>query len=275
MTTFSRIEPLGFDPTIPNAARVYDYFMGGKDNFAADREAARKALELAPELPMMCREGRRFLDRVVRHLAAQGIRQFVDVGCGLPTQGNTHEIAQAAAPGSRVVYVDNDPVVVAHARALLETTENTAVINADMRTPEQILGHPRLKELIDLDRPVAVLLLFMLDRIPEDDLAAGIVRCFRDAVVPGSHLAIGHSVSDLRPEATAGLADLFQTNGMISGHRHRAQQRTKADVERLFEGLSIVEPGVVYVPFWRPDHPGETTGATRIWTVGGIGRKDG
>jgi SAM-dependent methyltransferase len=274
MTRFPKLEPLGFDPAVPNQARIHDYFVGGKDNFAADREAARWALSVAPELPLMCREGRRFLERVVRHLAARGVRQFVDVGCGLPTQGNVHEIAQAAAPGSRVVYVDNDPVVVTHARALLEDEEHTAVIEADMREPDQILGHPRLKSLIDLGSPVAILLLFVLDVVPEDELAAHIVGRFRDAIALGGYVAIGHSVSDLRPEATAGLADLYQSRGVVTGHAHREQQRTKADVETLFDGLSLLPPGVVYVPDWAPDAGGQTLDPRAIWSVGGVGRKD-
>ncbi|GAA3800390.1 SAM-dependent methyltransferase [Sphaerisporangium flaviroseum] len=273
MMAHSKLERLGFDPTIPNEARMCDYFIGGKDNFAADREAARRALELAPELPMMCHEGRRFLSRAVRYLAGAGIRQFIDIGCGLPTQGNVHEIAQEVASDSRVAYIDNDPVVVVHAQALLEDDKQTAVIEADARDPDQILGHPRLNNLIDLREPVAVLLLFTLVTIPEDELAAHIVRRFRDAVVPGSHLAIAHSVSDLRPETTAKLAALYQDDGVVSGPR-RDQLRSKADIERLFEGLSLVEPGVAYLPEWRPD-PGETyTGPGTIWAVGGIGRKD-
>ncbi|MFC4535623.1 SAM-dependent methyltransferase [Sphaerisporangium dianthi] len=274
MTTFPRLEPLGFDPTIPNKARIYDYFVGGKDNFAADREAARRALEIAPELPMMCREARRFLGRVVRYLAAQGVRQYIDIGCGLPTQGNVHEIAQAAAPGSRVVYVDNDPVVVAHARALLDDGEHTAVIEADMRTPDQILGHPRLRDLIDLDQPVAVLLLFTLVFIPEDELASRIVARFRDAIAPGGYVAIGDSVSDPRPKATAELADVYQSSGAVSGHAHRHQLRTKADIERLFGGMPLVAPGVTYISQWRPDAGQHILDPRAVWSVGGIARKE-
>ncbi|WP_214411819.1 SAM-dependent methyltransferase [Sphaerisporangium fuscum] len=274
MAAFTRLEPVVFDPTTPNEARMYDYFVGGKDNFAADRDAARRALEIAPELPMMCREGRRFLGRVVRHLAAAGIRQFVDIGCGLPTQGSVHQVAQAAAPGSRVVYVDNDPVVVMHSQALLDDHRNTAVIEADMRDPEQILGHPRLNELIDLREPVAILLLFSMDVISDDDLVARIVGHLRDAVVPGSHIAIGHSVSDLRPEVTAKLGALYLDRGIVSGPR-REQVRSKGDIERLFDGLTLLEPGVVYIPRWHPEE-GEAGGNPgAVWSVGGVGRKDG
>ncbi|MEU8269971.1 SAM-dependent methyltransferase [Sphaerisporangium sp. NPDC049002] len=272
MTAFSRLERLGFDPSIPNEARMYDYFVGGKDNFAADRKAARRALEFAPELPILCREGRRFLDRAVRYLAGAGIRQFLDIGCGLPTQGGVHEIARAAAPDSRVAYVDNDPVVVVHSEALLEGDERATVIEADMRDPDQVLSHPRLKSLINLDEPVAILLLSTLVVIPDDALVTHIVRRLRDAVVPGSYVTIAHSVSDVRPEATAKLAALYQDHGVVSGPR-RDQLRTKAEIEELFEGLSLVEPGVVYVTAWRPD-PGEQPGDPEaVWSVGGIGLK--
>jgi O-methyltransferase involved in polyketide biosynthesis len=272
MTTSAKLERLGFDPKIANEARMYDYFVGGKDNFAADREAARQALEVAPELPLMCREGRRFLDRSVRYLAGVGIRQFIDIGCGLPTRGNVHEIVQAVAPGSRVAYIDNDPVVVVHAQALLEDDGHTAVIEADMRDPE-MLSHPRLNALIDLEEPVAILLFSTLVVVTDDELTRQIVRRFRDAVVPGSYLAISHSVCDLRPEVTAKLCTLYQEGGTVTGPR-RDQVRTKAEVEELFDGLSLVEPGVVYIPAWRPDPGGHAGDPEAVWSVGGVGRKD-
>ncbi|GAA1255457.1 SAM-dependent methyltransferase [Sphaerisporangium rubeum] len=266
----TRAERLGFDPTIPSYARMFDYFMGGKDNFAADREAARHMLDIAPELPLMCREGRRHLARVVRHLTSVGVRQFLDLGCGLPTTGNVHEVAQAAAPGSRVVYVDNDPVVALHSEALLENTADTVVIEADLRDHEYILGHPRVKGLIDLARPVAVLLHFTLLMVTDDDEAAEAVAGYRDAVVPGSHIAVAHSVSDPKPEATAELAKIYKGSGAAEGVR-RSQLRTKADVERFFDGLRLVEPGVVYIPHWRPE-PGESLPAPEtVWAVGGVG----
>ncbi|MDH2424016.1 SAM-dependent methyltransferase [Sphaerisporangium sp. TRM90804] len=265
---------LGFDPAIPNEARMYDYFMGGKDNFAADREAARLALEVAPELPIICREGRRLLARMVRHLAAAGIRQFIDIGCGLPTQGNVHEVAQAAAPGSRVAYVDNDPVVALHAQALLENDEHTVVVQADMRQPERVLGHQRLGNLIDLDEPVAILIFFTLIMIPTDEEAARIVRGFRDAAAPGSYLAIAHSVSDVKPETTAKLAALYQDGGVVPGVPRRDQIRAKADVERLFDGMSLLDPGVVYLPAWRPDEGERVIDPESVWSVGGVARKE-
>ncbi|MEV6980399.1 SAM-dependent methyltransferase [Sphaerisporangium sp. NPDC051017] len=273
MTAHAGYKPLGFDPKIPSEARVYDYYMGGKDNFAADRHVARLALKIAPELPLMCREGRRFLERVVRHLAAAGIRQFIDVGCGLPTQGNVHEIAREAAPGSRVVYVDNDPMVVRHAQALLADDDScTAVIEADMRDPRALLNHPRLTEVIDLEQPVAILVLFTLVGISDDDAAHAIVRGFREAVAPGSYLAIAHSVSDLCPETTARLTALFQDDGMVSDGPRRDQLRTKAEVEQFFDGLSLIEPGVVYIVDWRPGTTKAEGDGGGVWSVGGLGR---
>lgn len=271
---YSRLERLGFDPTIPNEARMIDYFVGGKDNFAADREAARHALDIAPELPLMCREGRRFLERAIRLLADAGIRQFVDIGCGLPTQGNVHEVAQAAVPDARTAYVDNDPVVIVHARAILEGDERTTVVEADMREPDQVLSHPRLKSLINLDEPVAILLLFALDVIPDDELMTRIVRELRDAITPGSYVVISHSVSDQRPETTAKLAAMYQDDRVVTGDKRRDQVRTKAEVEPLFDGLSLVDPGLVYITHWRP-LPGETPASPEaVWSVGGVGRKD-
>ncbi|MEO3813272.1 SAM-dependent methyltransferase [Sphaerisporangium sp. B11E5] len=261
-------ERLGFDPTVANYARMFDYYMGGKDNFAADREAARRMLELAPELPLICREGRRHVAKVVRYLVGAGIRQFIDLGCGLPTVGNVHEVAQAAAPGSRVVYVDNDPVVVLHSQALLEQNDDTVVIEADLRDTKHVLGHPRVKELVDLTRPVGVLLHYTLLMVPDEEEAARAVADYRDAVAPGSHIAISHSVRDPRPDVTAKLASIYRDSG--GGPQH-GRLRSKADVERLFAGLRLVEPGVVYIPRWRPE-PGETLpGPETVWSVGGVG----
>ena len=215
--TTSPIEPARFDPTVPNVARMYDYYLGGKDNFASDREAAERALGVAPELRTGAREVRRFVHRVVRHLVRAGIRQFIDVGCGLPTQGNVHEVAQAAAPDVRVAYVDNDPVVIAHARALLEPNPLTVVVNADVRDPDAILADPGLLRLIDLSQPVAVLMVALLHVIPDDELVHSIVTRFRDAMAPGSYLAIAEAVADLRPETTAKLAALYQQRTTVQG----------------------------------------------------------
>jgi hypothetical protein len=267
----SRYQPPRFDPQLPNVARMYDYYLGGKDNFAADREAADRALSYAPEMREGAVEVRRFLTRAVRYLVGAGIRQFVDVGCGLPTQGNVHEVAQAAAPDAKVAYIDNDPVVIAHARALLETDPATAVVQAELREPEALLAEPALRELIDFDEPVAVLMNAVLHIISDDDLVLHVVRTFRDAVVPGSYLAITHAVSDLRPQATAKLSALYQDRIVVGGPR-RPNLRTKAEVTPYFEGLELVEPGLVYLNEWHPEMDAEPPGRP-IWSVGAVGRK--
>src|SRR3954469_20091035 len=160
----------GFDRTQPNEARLIDYLMGGKDNFAADREAAEQVLLIAPELPMMIREGRKFLGRAVRYLAGKGVRQYVDIGCGLPTRGSVHEVLEPVAPDSKVVYVDNDPVVIAHSNALIDTRGSNRVIRADAREPDALLDHPRLSSLIDLRQPTAIVLSAILESVSEDDV---------------------------------------------------------------------------------------------------------
>ncbi|WP_345349999.1 SAM-dependent methyltransferase [Actinoallomurus liliacearum] len=262
----------GFDPTMPNEARIMDYMLGGKDNFAADRAAAERALTLAPELPMMARESRGFLNRAVRFMAAAGIRQFVDVGCGLPTQGSVHEAARATAPDARVVYVDHDPLVVNHAQALLPDSSRTAVIRADMRDPDELLAHPRLTELVDLTQPVGILLVGVLTVIPEDDVALRVVQGFRRAIASGSHVAITHPISDTRPEVTEKLAELYQDELIVRGSRRR-NVRTLADVEPYFEGLQIAEPGIVKVPAWRPDSGVPAVDPESFWAIAGVGRK--
>jgi hypothetical protein len=241
---------------VPNPARIYDYLLGGKDNFPADREIAEQMLAIAPVAREVVEDNRKFLRRAVEVLADAGARQFIDLGSGLPTQGNVHEIAQAAAPGSRVVYVDNDPMVVAHSRALL-AGDNTVAIEGDLRQPDKVLGHPEVRELIDFGQPVALLLLAILHFVPDDEDPFGIVARYRDALPAGSHLAISHGTRDipqrpdLSPEEMADMGakveQLYQltTASLVT--------RTRAEVERFFHGLELLEPGVVEIQRWRPD----------------------
>ena len=241
---------------VPNPARIYDYLLGGKDNFPADREIAEQMLAIAPVAREVVEDNRKFLRRAVEVLADAGARQFIDLGSGLPTQGNVHEIAQAAAPGSRVVYVDNDPMVVAHSRALL-AGDNTVAIEGDLRQPDKVLGHPEVRELIDFGQPVALLLLAILHFVPDDEDPFGIVAHYRDALPAGSHLAISHGTRDipqrpdLSPEEMADMGakveQLYQltTASLVT--------RTRAEVERFFDGLELLEPGVVEIQRWRPD----------------------
>jgi hypothetical protein len=242
---------------VPNPARIYDYFLGGKDNFPADRDVADQVLDIAPVARDVVEDNRAFLRRVVDHLTREaGVRQFIDLGSGLPTQGNVHEIAQAAAPEARVVYVDNDPMVVAHSRALL-AGDNTVAIHGDLRQPDKILEDPEVRELIDLGRPVALLLLAILHFVPDDEDPFGTVARYVDAVPAGSHLAISHGTRDiperpdLSPEEMADMGakveQLYQltTASLVT--------RGRVEVERFFDGLELLEPGVVEIQRWRPD----------------------
>jgi len=261
---------LPFDNTVAHQARVYDYLLGGKDNYAADRAAVEAWLKADPSLAFIARSNRAFLGRVVRFLAAEaGIRQFLDLGTGIPTAGNTHEVAQAIAPESRVVYVDYDPVVLAHARALLNSHEAgaTAYIDADLRDTGKILAEAG--ELLDFSQPVAVSLLAILHAVPDSDGPYAIAARVMDAVPPGSYLAISHPGSDLVPPQTLGqMRDIT--------HRMSQQQytyRAREEVARFFAGTDLVEPGIVRVEEWRPEPggTGEAGQSSHVW--GGVGRK--
>jgi hypothetical protein len=242
---------------VPNPARIYDYFLGGKDNFPADRDVAEQLIAIAPVARDVVEDNRAFLRRAVRFLTREaGIRQFIDLGSGLPTQGNVHEIAQAVAPDARVVYVDNDAMVVTHSRALL-AGNNTVAIQADLREPDGILGHPEVRELIDFSQPVALLLMAILHFISDDEDPFGIVARFRDALPAGSYLAISHGTRDIpaRPDMSAEemaemgakVEQLYQltTASLVT--------RTRAQVERFFDGVELVDPGLVEIQLWRPD----------------------
>src|ERR1700742_3612173 len=230
----------------PHPARVYDYLLGGKDHFAADRAAGEEALRGKPEAKASPRENRAFLRRLVRHLAAEaGIRQFLDIGTGLPTPPNVHEVAQGIAPDSRIVYADNDPIVLAHARALLTSSPEgaTAYLDADLRDPAKILA--QAAETLDFSQPVAVLLVAVLHFIPDADDPYGIVRTLMDAVPPGSYLAILHAASDV------GSDDMPEAE-----RRYNAQAsaqfsaRDRAQVSRFFDGLELTAPGLVNLSRW-------------------------
>ncbi|HEX3590481.1 MAG TPA: SAM-dependent methyltransferase [Pseudonocardiaceae bacterium] len=256
----------GIDTSTPSIARVYDYLLGGKDNFACDRAVATQLAGAVPDLTLMAQQNRAFLGRVVRFLADQGIRQFVDIGTGLPTQNNVHQVAQSVVPDAHVVYVDNDPIVLAHARALLAENANTIVIEGDLRAPAEILAHPDLVRLIDLDQPVAVLLVGILYFFPAEDRPFEIVETLRDAVAPGSFVALSHVVSDVEPEAIGAAQEIYR--GFL--HRTGDARRTLAQVSEFFTGLDLVEPGLVPVGDWRADGT-DPSPATSMF--GGVGRK--
>ena len=260
-------EPVLFDTSVAHCARVYDYWLGGKDNFAADRAAAEQAIRDCPEIVPTSRANRRFLARSVRYLATDtGIRQFLDIGTGIPTENNTHEVAQAAAPDSRVVYVDNDPLILAHARALLTSHPDgaTAYEEADLRDPERILD--LAARLLDFRRPVAVLLLAILHHVDDEDEPYKIVATLMDAVPPGSYLVISHPASDIGSEAAAKMA---QSLNEIMAEKITARDR--AAVARFFDGLELVAPGLVQVSDWRPPGGTEAGFPAAIWA--GVAQK--
>jgi S-adenosyl methyltransferase len=257
-----------FDTSVANQARIYDYLLGGKDNYAADRAAVDAVLKVAPELGFTARANRAFLGRVVRYLTAQaGIRQFLDIGTGIPTAGNTHQVAQAVAPESRVVYVDYDPVVLAHARALLTSHKAgaTEYVDADLRDTDAILGHAA--RLLDFTKPVAVTLLMVLHVIPDSDDPHALVAKVMDALPSGSYLAVSHLGSDLLDEeAKQGFENIVS--------RSAQQQyigRSRDEMLRFFEGTDLVEPGLVRVEEWHPDPVAGETGRSALWCA--LGRK--
>jgi hypothetical protein len=257
-----------FDTSVANQARIYDYLLGGKDNYAADRAAVEAVLKVAPELGYSARANRAFLGRVVRYLGAEaGIRQFLDIGTGIPTAGNTHQVAQAVAPESRVVYVDYDPVVLAHARALLTSHQAgaTEYIDADLRDTGTILA--QAARLLDFGQPVAVTLLMILHVIPDSDDPYAMVANVMDALPSGSYLAVSHLGSDLLgADAKRGFEDIVS--------RTAQQQyigRTREQIARFFAGMDQVEPGIVRVEEWRPDPAAGETGRSALWCA--LGRK--
>ena len=256
-------------PEIPHPARMYDYYLGGKDNFPSDREAAEKVLGLSPLVRISARANRAFLQRAVRHLAEQGTRQFLDIGTGIPTAGNTHETSQLVSPEARVAYVDNDPIVLVHSRALLAGASRgtVTVSQGDLRDPAAILEAPGVRELLDLDRPVALLLFAVLHFIDDADDPYAIVRTLVDALPSGSHLALSHATGDFVPpeDAAKGPAVYRSASAQLT-------MRSHAEVLRFFDGLELLEPGLVTAPQWRPDRDPEPTDAeVAIWA--GVARK--
>lgn len=230
---------------------MYDYYLGGAHNFGVDRELARRVLQLYPDAPMLAQANRAFLHRAVRYLVAQGVRQFIDIGVGIPTEGNTHETAQQAAPESRVVYVDHDPVAVAHSELLLAEVPGTAVLRGDLRTPKGILEAPELRELIDLSQPVALIMVAVLHFVSEDDDPGSAIDQFRDAVTPGSYLVVSHGSDEVRRAAAQQAKKLYESAN------DKGTFRTRSRVRELFADWQLVDPGVVWVPEWRPDWPDE------------------
>jgi hypothetical protein len=258
------------DMSRPSAARVYDAHLGGSHNFQADREAARRIVEFMPELPDILRANRSFLSRAVLYLVNQGITQFLDLGSGIPTAGNVHEIAWQANPDCRVVYVDIDAVAVAHSRALLRGFDNATAIQGDMRRPQEILNNAQTREMLDFARPIAVLMVAVLHFVPDSDDPRGIIDQYLDAVVPGSYLAISHaSLEGAEPSRAEEATQQYRRS--VTDFT----MRTHAEITDLLAGVRLVDPGVVYLTEWRPERGTDTSDAARMSTFAGVGRKIG
>jgi O-methyltransferase involved in polyketide biosynthesis len=259
------------DTSRPHPARMYDYYIGGKNHFAADREVADAALAHWPAGRIGLRENRKFLGRAVRYLAEEaGIRQFLDIGSGLPTTNNVHEIAQAADPSCRVVYVDHDPMVLVHARALLTSAPQgrTAYIQADLRTPLDILTSPVVRSVLDFEQPVALILVAVLHFLQEDDNAEGVLKILLDALPPGSYLAATHLTLEHDPEGVGGGQRVYREAGLAMNARDSDEFASLA-----FSGLELVPPGVVLASEWRPDSNAPRPTPAEVSCYGGVARK--
>ena len=268
------VAPPGIDITKPSIARVYDYMVGGKDHFAIDRMVAERSLDLMPDAKEAGRACRAYLGRVVRYLAGEaGIQQFLDIGSGLPTRTNVHQVAHELNPAARVVYVDNDPMVLAHGRALLADEETSTVIQADIREPEQILSHPVVAEYLDFTRPVGLLLLSILHHINDDEDPGAIAATLRDALPSGSYLAIIHfwDPADEHPDVSAKTRDAER---VFNENLGTGRWRTRKEIMAYLGDFELVEPGLVPLAEWRPV-PDETSTQTNSYytMIGGVARK--
>ncbi|MFJ4964684.1 SAM-dependent methyltransferase [Streptomyces sp. NPDC088729] len=244
--------PQGTDISVPSVSRMYDFYLGGSHNFEVDREAARKAMEFLPGLPKIMQANRAFMRRAVRHAVGTGISQFLDIGSGIPTFGNVHEVAQAADPEARVAYVDHDPVAVAHSRAVLEGDDRTVIAAADLRRPEEILESPDITALLDFDRPVALLLVAVLHFIEDADDPRGAVARLRDALAPGSLVILTHASYEGIPTSQERAGGAV---GVYRAIRNPLVMRSREEIGAFFDGFDMVEPGLVSMPDWRPDNP--------------------
>ncbi|MFJ6656516.1 SAM-dependent methyltransferase [Streptomyces sp. NPDC091377] len=261
--------PRSIDISVPSVSRIYDYYLGGSHNFEVDREAARKAMEFMPGLPKIMQSNRAFMRRAVRLAAAEGITQFLDIGSGIPTFGNVHEVAQEACPGAHVVYVDHDPVAVAHSHAVLDGNDATDVVAADLRKPLEILRSPEVERLIDLDRPVALLLVAVLHFVEDDDRPYEAVARLRDALAPGSLLVLTHASYEGIPvpmERAGAVVDVYKDI------RNPLIMRSRDEIARFFEGYDMVEPGLVPTASWRPDTAPEDEDPYAFAGFAGVGR---
>ena len=262
--------PQGIDLSRPSVSRIYDYYLGGSHNFEVDREAARNAIVAFPGLPKIMQANRAFMRRAVRYAVSQGVRQFLDIGSGIPTFGNVHEVALETDPECRVVYVDNDPVAVAHSRAVLDGTPGATVLAADFRSPRAIIEADQVTRHLDLDKPVAVLLVALLHFISDDQEPGRSIAALRDALPSGSLLALTHASTEGGPRTTD---EGKQVQSVYSKTNAQLVLRGRAQVEPFFEGFELVEPGLVSMPNWRPDGPVDQEDPVVFTGFAGVGRK--
>jgi hypothetical protein len=261
--------PPEVDPARPSASRVYDYLLGGSHNFAADRELAGRLIAAEPNVPLFARFNRAFLDRAVRFAMAAGVRQFLDLGSGIPTVGNVHEVARRIAPDARVVYVDVDPVAVAHSRLILAGDRRAGVVHADIRDAERVLADPVVRRLVDLTQPLGLLMVAVLHFLPDSDDPVGLIGRYRAAMAPGSQLVISHASAPrhMTPGAAVATAAYARTSTPLT-------LRSLAEIEALFAGFEMVEPGVCRVADWRPEPFEEFTAAVaEVPGFAGVGRR--
>jgi SAM-dependent methyltransferase len=258
--------PEGIDLNRPSAARVYDYYLGGFHNFEVDRTMAQQAIEMWPDLPAIMQANRAYLRRVVRYLVGEGMDQFLDLGSGIPTSANVHAVAHEDCPDARVVYVDADPVAVAHSRAILDGDPRTAVLQADLRDADAVLEHPELTGLLDLDRPVAVLMFAVLHFVEKTEQAVEAIERFRTRLAPGSFLAISHATHEGQPELSSTHQSLYRRTATPM------TMRSRQEVATLFDGFTLADPGLVYMAQWRPDPGDDTSRPERFPAWVGVGR---
>ncbi|MBA8826389.1 precorrin-6B methylase 2 [Saccharopolyspora lacisalsi] len=256
--------PADVDVGTPSAARLYDYYLGGGYNFAADRELAQRIFEVFPQMPHLARANRNFLRRAVTYLAEQGVDQFLDIGCGLPSGGAVHEIAGRHNPRSRVVYVDNEPVAVAHSELMLDGLDTATVVQADLTEPDAIFRSPAVRELLDPSRPMAVLLVAVMHFVGDEQDPSGILRAYREWMPAGSSLVFSHVSGDTLPDVTR-AAELYRNS------QNPAYLRGYDEIAAMLDGFTLVDPGLVFVPAWRPDEPGDADGAEQCSFYGAVG----
>jgi len=257
------------DTSKPHTARMYDYYLGGRDNYEVDREAAQHVIDLFPDAVLWARANRDFMQRAVRYLVESGVRQIIDIGTGIPTSPNTHEVAHAVSKDIRVAYVDNDPIVATHAGTRLLGTGNTGFFFGDMRDPASVLRHPAIGELIDLDQPLALMLVSVLHFVRDDEDPAGMIAAYRDALPSGSHLVLSHGTADFHPDEAVAVAEIYRKKDATAGF----SARSHTEVMAFFDGFELIEPGLVQVSLWRPRTEPDPGEVVRTGMYGAIGRK--